>query len=257
MIKNKKAVIPVMNPKILISVAVIILIVVGLNIGFKTGQISVGGKLPEVRNEVWNGLDIKLTSPAFGTIKNTIGNEFCSSGSGDVEINNVYVVSKDLMLASSISGSERKCHDNSLIAEAEFPVGKLFGTCDIGASETSSGVSYASCQLKKGGSELYSNWINVNERGERTTGGSREFELIIDEPTKIEMIVNSGVGRTGSGGASMNLRFVALTQEEAEEEIIEQAAETQEPQTQPPLQKKNIFDYIQDLINWILGLFKR
>ena len=196
---------------IFIILGIVAVILIGVVLFFSQGflNIMVGGRPPEVKNEVWKGIDVKLTAPIFGSVSNTAGYEFCGSNDGDNVLSDSYLVTDRLSLGSSMADGGRPgrhCSGNYIMAEFEIPPGKLTGICSLGVSSPYDGVSASSCSI----GNLFSSSLSINEIQQREglpTSKSESFELVFDEPTNIKVRLNTGKGYTGSASANIQLNF--------------------------------------------------
>ena len=241
-------------------VAIALIIGVILFFQFSSLAILVGGRPPEVKNEVWQGIDIELTAPLFGSISNVDYNEFCGSNDGNVVLSNSYTISDKFSLRSTIGdGSDpgNQCWGNYIQAEFEVPPGKLTGICQLNVG-TAMGDSLSICKIGSFASSLA-----INERElpyGAPTSKTAPFELIFDEPTTILVKLSTNKAYLGSAIANINFDF--------QPECISDAncpggycsdgkcvASPPEPPTPTPIVIKFFRDIWQDILDFFRGIF--
>jgi len=198
-----------MKKIIIILGFVSIALIIGVILFFQFGTLSFfnDGRPIEVKNEVWKGIDVKLTSPFFGSITSTTANMFCADNNGGVTASNSYTLSDKFYLRSSTSdGSDpgRVCYGNYIEAEFEVPAGKLTGICQLNVG-TAEGVSTSTCKIGS-----FTTSLSINEREVpygAPTSKTAPFELVFDEPTNIVVRLNTGKAYYGSSSSSITFDF--------------------------------------------------
>jgi hypothetical protein len=216
--KNKKANIPFLaqGTRIIFQFWWVIALFVILYFGFMySGDIIVmygsDAYEPKVETASWQGAELTLTAPAFGSLTNGDKNQFCGSD-GDVTLTNSYQASGTLILSSSMSGNMRECSGNYLTATIIIPPGTLSGTCDVTSTAYDMGGSFGRCDVSYPSKSFsfehaVSSWELKD--GKLPISKSSQFEYTFTEPTEIKVKLSSGTAYRGTGEAKLSMSFVS------------------------------------------------
>jgi len=239
--RNKKGVVPILanlfRPQVLIVIGLIIIIYFGFF--YSASILNFGGMLPEqTKNIQWQGMDVLLTSPYFGSVTSgaiinidgvqtySSGLNICGDNDGKVTISNSYSANDKLTLSSSGSGRDGKgCNGNFISYSGIVPAGTLkvdytltaTDNEDCGASSSISGLLSDSITSKGAPPRFYISG------GTKTKKDSKEF--IFTKPTEIKIKLigypEGGCNKGSSYSTTADLTFTPAEIEGIEEIVLE------------------------------------
>lgn len=216
------------NKNILISLAIAFSILIVFYLSTKQTFYIQG--IPEQSKIVkWNDIDIKLTSPYFGSINNVEGTEFCSKNDGFQTIANYFTSSNSFIASTLTSSYSGGCSGNFIEGEYSFPYsGVLKYTYNYDLSPGYNGASNGEGLLIKNSQNIYSNKkIIISGSGNCLKGGCREIlqdtgSIKINKGDLIKTRVTSGMDISGTSNVSFILNFEKDLNQEEKQEIIEE-----------------------------------
>lgn len=172
----------------------------------------------QTQTATWQNIPIELESTYFGTRTNgpTPENAFCGND-GDITISNSFNVNDKFSLSSSIQGSDRSCSGNGINAKLTI-LGKLKGTFSLSSFDSKDQETTSSFTIQKGTSNLLSRAVCHRRDTTSRCGGifandAGDFELNFDEPTEIEIRLESNVGGSGNSNVNLDLNLELIEEE--------------------------------------------
>jgi len=266
----------VINKNTIIAVALLGLLIF-LGFADTSSIISGQGLEPETRAEVWNGIDVEISSGYFGTLVSAPSvkissnpsvfehYEFCGDNDGRLTISNTYSVGEALVLRSSMSGSDRGCNDeNYLDASFTAPKGKMVVQYTFTGTESKSDGSGGSVDFN-GETAMF----KFQECCGIAQGSSKQgtIEKEFASETKVDIKIRSFHGYTGSGSADIRVYFYPEVEEIVEEETPQEettSTSTTVPivftgTTQQSTEELSFIDkfnaWVENFFNSIFGIF--
>lgn len=200
------------NTKIIL---VIILIALAFYFGKNFGLYSIIIKYgeitfpPEQKTITWLGNNFNLFAPSFDALSCSNQKQFCGCSDGEITISNSYSSGDSLILTSSMNGQYTSCGGNYITTNLTLLKGRLYGKCTIYGSapiQISSGESGGFCKISdlfyfgKIGNEFAWDKLGISEV-------NNNFSIILNEPTTLEIYLESASAAYGSGSSRMELRF--------------------------------------------------
>lgn len=207
----------------------------------------------------WQGIDMTMQAAVFATGYGEAGKSsvwsICGQDDGKVQIGNTYTPSTVFKMTSTISSSGKACQGNYIRAIAEFPAGTLKGHCDLQATAGKTEYGRAECYIREAGSERFSAkaWkLGGGEYGEQPNV-QKDFEIILDKPTKLEIEAVVDSAYTGISTATVDFSFTPKV-----DAAPTTTATTTAGQTLPSQVGSVVADsrnFLEKIWDWIKGVF--
>jgi len=174
---------------------------------------------PQYEETLWQGNEVKLESTWFGDLTSSNNYRICGNKYGDVFISNSYTSNEKFILNSAMSSSDQHCTGNNIKANINLPAGKLIGTYYLTYSMGLYNEIMATCTVKSGSKTIFNSYLHLDERD---SSGKKDFnfEIILKEPTSIEVYLEDGVGGGLSSGTSLMVELEFEEYQDPCEEII-------------------------------------